>query len=330
MIKRLLGFVVRAGARGRLPATVLLSLCCCLLQTACQSGKVEGVSLLGRPLVRPTHDAEKLARLEQNLANAQARFDQDPADEDAIIWLGRRKAYLSCYREAIDIYSRGLEIHPGSYRLLRHRGHRYITTRQFDRAIADLTRAAELTEGVPDQVEQDGAPNALGIPISTTRGNIYYHLGLAHYLAGNFEKALRAYEKRTELDRNDDNRCSTAYWRHINLQRLGRADDAAAAIGGITEGMNVIENGVYYELVLLYKSVLSLVDLTDSDVANGLSDARINDATLMYGISIWHLFQSDAQRARSMWNEIVTADDAAWAAFGYIAAEADLARARSK
>ena len=48
------------------------------------------------------------------------------------------------YREAIEIYTKGIALHPTNALFYRHRGHRYITVRELDRAVADLARAAEL------------------------------------------------------------------------------------------------------------------------------------------------------------------------------------------
>src|ERR1700741_5254182 len=84
-------------------------------------------SLLGEPLFAPDLPADVRARREQQLYEAQIVYDRDPHDEDAIIWLGRRQAYLGDYRAAIDTFSNGLAIMPASVLLLRHRGHRYIT-----------------------------------------------------------------------------------------------------------------------------------------------------------------------------------------------------------
>ena len=121
--------------------------------------------------------------LESYLAKAKADYDRDPSSADNAIWLGRRLAYLGRFSEAIDTFTQGILKHPGDARLYRHRGHRYITLRKFDLAIRDLKRAADLIEG-PDQIEPDGQPNARNIPTSTLDSNIYYHLGLAHYLKG--------------------------------------------------------------------------------------------------------------------------------------------------
>ena len=63
--------------------------------------------------------------------------------------------------------------------MYRHRGHRYVSIREFDRAIADLEYAATLIEGTEDEIEPDGMPNAMNIPVSSLHSNIWYHLGLA-------------------------------------------------------------------------------------------------------------------------------------------------------
>ena len=104
----------------------------------------EATSLLGRPLVAPELSAEREETLQANLDAATADFVRSPDDADAIIWLGRRTAYLGRFREAIEIYTRGSQAHPRDARACcaRHRGHRYLTVREIDKAIADLTRAS--------------------------------------------------------------------------------------------------------------------------------------------------------------------------------------------
>ena len=115
----------------------------------------EATSLLGKPLYPMDLSAEEAATLEANLAEAQADYDANPEDAEAIIWLGRRLAYLWRYRDAVDTFSKGIELHSESFKLYRHRGHRQITLREFDLAITDLERATELIEGVVDEVEPE-------------------------------------------------------------------------------------------------------------------------------------------------------------------------------
>ncbi|MGH7504895.1 MAG: tetratricopeptide repeat protein, partial [Longimicrobiales bacterium] len=146
--------------------------------------------MLGQPLYRPAISGEVREALERNLTEARVRYDGAPGDPEAIIWLGRRLAYLGNYRDAIVMFTRGIDLHAADARLYRHRGHRYITVRDLDRAVRDLETAASLVRGRPDEVEPDGAPNRFNIPRSTLQSNIYYHLALAHYLKHDFSRAL--------------------------------------------------------------------------------------------------------------------------------------------
>ncbi|HEY0810658.1 MAG TPA: tetratricopeptide repeat protein, partial [Longimicrobiales bacterium] len=166
------------------------------------------------------------SQLEENLARAQAEFARDTTNADAIIWLGRRHAYLGHYQEAIDVYTRGVSLHPQDARMYRHRGHRYITLRQFDNAIRDFDTAAQLIKGKPDEIEPDGAPNKYNIPTSTLQSNIWYHLALAHYLKHDFEAALPAWLEAMKVSTNDDMKVATADWLYMTYRRLGREAEA--------------------------------------------------------------------------------------------------------
>ena len=69
-------------------------------------------SLLGEPLLPPELSVEARATHEANLALAEADVTASPEDADAIIWYGRRLAYLGRYREAIAVFTRGIALHP--------------------------------------------------------------------------------------------------------------------------------------------------------------------------------------------------------------------------
>lgn len=280
----------------------------------------EATSLLGRPLVSAPPTGEEKARLEANLARAQTDYDRDPASADAAIWLGRRLAYLGRHRDAIDIYTRGIERHPNEPRLYRHRGHRYVTIRKFDLAIADLRRAAQLIAGKPDEVEPDGAPNKAGIPRSTLQSNIWYHLGLAYYLANDFEQALAAYREGLKVSRvNDDMMVATSDWLYMTLRRLKRDAEARQVLDPIREQMDVLENGAYQARLLMYKGLRSPESVLNLNTAD---DVQI--ATQGYGVGNWYLVNGDMKKAREVFDRVLAGK--AWAAFGFIAAEADVAR----
>lgn len=277
-------------------------------------------SLLGRPLAEPTLAAEDAARMEAQLARARAAWEQNRDDADALIWLGRRTAYLGRYREAITIFGDGIARHPADARMYRHRGHRYLTVREIDRAIADLGKASDLIAGRPDEVEPDGLPNARNEPTSTLHSNVYYHLALGYYLKGDFGRAADSWARARDAVDNPDNLVAACHWLYLSLRRAGREADAAAVLLPITADLDVIENGAYHRLLLMYKGELApAAVLAAAGEGPGGSAAR-------YGVSAWYLVSGRRSEAESLWESIVAGTD--WPAFGYLAAEAELARER--
>jgi len=279
----------------------------------------EAVSLLGAPLIPPAPSAERQAVLEQDLADARAAYAADPSDADAIIWMGRRLAYLGEYRAAIGFFSEGAAKHSIDARMLRHRGHRWITLRQFDRAVSDLAHASKLVEGQPDRVEPDGAPNPAGVPIGSLHSNIDYHLALAHYLRGEYDEAGRVHERRMGAAENDDRICSTAYWLVLIRHRLGDEAGVEEVLARIRPDMNLLENFDYHRLLLVYKG-----DLTEGEMAPE-SDS-VASATVAYGLAQLKKFRGDDAGYLAALRDVVTQPQ--WAAFGFIAAEAELAASR--
>jgi tetratricopeptide (TPR) repeat protein len=278
----------------------------------------EATSLLGAPLHPAAPSPEALA----NLDAARKAWAENARDADTLIWFGRRAGYAQRFRDAIGIFSEGIALHPRDARMYRHRGHRYITVRQFDDAIADLAKAAALVKERPDEIEPDGQPNARGIPTSTLKTNIYYHLGLARYLKGDFAKALDAYRTCLEFSKNPDMIVATSHWLYMTSRRLGRDADARKILEPITADMDVIENGSYHKLLLLYKGETGADALLGSAQAGGL-DA----VTIGYGVGNWHLYSGRRDRAMQIFRDIVEKHAGQWPAFGYIAAEAEIARA---
>lgn len=280
--------------------------------------KEEIISLLGRKLVAPDTSAKAKADYEK----ARAAFLKDPS-EDNIVWFGRRAAYMYKYKEAIKTYSDGLRRFPESYRLYRHRGHRYISLRKFDRAIEDLKKAAELIKDKPLEVEPDGIPNKLNIPLSNSQFNIWYHLGLAYYLKGNFEKAVSAYQECLKWRNNDDLLTATLDWLYMTYQRLGEKARAVALLKKVHEKMKIIENQAYHSRLLMYKGLKSPESLLKPTKSSEY-DEQLNLITQGYGVGNWYFYNNQKSKARKIFIKVIGGK--LWSAFGYIAAEVDLAR----
>lgn len=282
---------------------------------------VQAVSFLGDSLRELPLGAEIRARYDSQLAVAKASFDKAPTDADSIIWHARRLGYLGRFRESIAAYTAGIAQHPDNPWMFRHRGHRYISVRELDNAIADLEKATQLTAGKPDEVEPDGQPNAANTPIGTLQSNIAYHLALAYYLKGEFAKAVPVYERELAVAKNDDRRVSTGHWLYMSLRRQGKDAEAKAMLTPFTTTMNVIENQTYHRLMLLYKGELPV----DSVLTVGpTGEMSVTDATAAYGVGNWHLYNGRQADAEAVFRRIMGGGQ--WASFGYIAAEAELAR----
>ncbi|HYP54443.1 MAG TPA: tetratricopeptide repeat protein, partial [Pyrinomonadaceae bacterium] len=267
----------------------------------------------------PTPEARR--ELERKLAEARAAYERDPDDADALIWLGRRTAYLGRFDDAVQIFTEGIRKHPSDARLYRHRGHRYITLRRFDLAVKDLERAAKLVKGKPDETEPDGLPNARNIPTSTLHSNVWYHLGLAHYLRGDFSKALRAYRECLKVSTNPDMLAATVHWLYMTLRRLNRRGEAEQTLALVRDDADIIENREYQRLVLMYKGTLDAERLLSEASRNRDS---LGFTTTAYGVGNWHLYHGDRDRARNVFLRVVAGPQQT--SFGYLAAEAELKR----
>ena len=259
--------------------------------------------------------------MEARLQTAQAQLEAHPNDPEAIIWVGRRLGYLGRFREAINVFSEGAKKFPTDARFYRHRGHRRITVRQFDGAISDLEKAAQLMRNKPDEIEPDGQPNARNIPTSTLKFNIWYHLGLAYYLKGQNERALKAYRECLKVSDSPDRLVATSHWLYMTWRRLNRRAEAAKVLVPIRTGMDVIENSGYYRLLLMYKGEVTADALLEETAKQETSAAS---HSVMYGLGNWYLYNGRRDEATALFQKIIASDQ--WTSFGFIAAEADLKR----
>lgn len=277
-----------------------------------QAKKVQGISLLGDSLLASTPGEKTL----ETLAEKKNAFDNAPEDIDNIIWYGRWTAYAGDYLGAIGIYTKGIEKYPKDARLYRHRGHRYLSTRQLDKAIEDFNMAVKLIKGKPDQVEPDGIPNAQNKPISTLQSNVWYHLGLAHFLQANYKEAINAYKSGLEALKNDDNLVSLTHWYYMALKLRDKDKDAEKILASVKGEMDIIENFSYYNLLLFYQGKKSEVSILSNDAG------AANDA-VKFGVANWYLYNDRKEEAKRQFESIL--NNGMWASFGYLAAEAALA-----
>jgi hypothetical protein len=268
-----------------------------------------------------TDPATVLSKADSNLLEARRNFRSDSSEENCI-WLGRRLSYLNRFDSAIALYTKSISRFPESYKLLRHRGHRYISTRQFDLAIQDFEAAAKLMKDQPIETESDGLPNKINTPLSSGHFNVWYHLGLAYYLKGDFEKALNAYLECMKVSNNDDLKVATADWLYMTYRRLGKEKEAKEVLNGIAIEMTIIENDSYFKRLKMYKGLLPADSVLNSNPAN--ADYDLSLATQGYGVANWYYVNGDKSKAKEILEKVLQGKSIN--SFGYIAAETDLKR----
>ncbi len=279
------------------------------------------ITLLGKSFYEPERSAKTQALLDSNLNVAITNWKKDSSEEN-YIWYGRRLGYLSRFTEAINIFTEGLEKYPNSAKLLRHRGHRFISLRLFDRAIEDLSKANRLANALPRDIEPDGSPNRLNKPLSSTLFNIRYHLALAHYLKGDFAQAQQDYFGCLTTCDNDDLLVATIDWLYMTYRRQGMEKEALSALGNINDSMNIIENDSYYKRCQMYQG--KMVPELLLEVGPGDTDPDLTIATQGYGVGNWYLYNGDSAKAKEVFEKVVSGKH--FASFGFIASEVELAR----
>jgi tetratricopeptide (TPR) repeat protein len=252
------------------------------------------------------------------LARAKAAYDRTPTNADSIIWYGRRIGYTGAFADAVAIFSEGIRLHPNDARMFRHRGHRYISLRDFAAARADLEHALELERGRPDQVEPDGQPNARGIPTSTLHSNIRYHLALAYFLTNDLERAAALWEEDAKLAGNLDQRVASTYWWVICAAQLGQFEVARAALAPIRRDWDIIENGSYHRLLLYFRG-----DIPEDSVLPRRPSA-LEVQTIGNGIAQWHLAMNRRAQAVTVLRSVLETGPSA--SFGFVAVEATAQR----
>ena len=255
------------------------------------------------------------------VAKTDAALNADPKNPDRLLEAAQARDRLWIYWESIPIYGRGMKEFPQDFRFPRFRGHRGISIRQFGRAVDDLEKARSLAPGSYD---------------------VAYHLGLALYLQGKFDKAAEEYarclnqsgtgdsaelpgkaKRCSELNSDTESRIALTEWLYRSLKRAKKEEEAEKLLATVAEDLELKENEAYYESLLFYKGLRNEKSLLDPSRMEG---NRL--ATLGYAVANYYLTDGNVRKACPLLRKIV--EDPAWNAFGYIAAETELQRGACK
>lgn len=236
-----------------------------------------------------------LPRSEQVQA-AEAALAADPAN--AALWMekGLALAKQMLCREATEAFSVGLSLDPFNWLLLRHRGHRHLSTYRFAEAAADLELASRINDHDWD---------------------IWYHLGLSYYLLGDFARANQAYDRCLAITNHEDiNLVAIVDWKWLTLMRLGRKTEAQAILNLVDEQTEAGENQAYKDLLMLYKCLITPEQALEFE---NPEFADLELATRGYGVAMYYYYHGKKQQAAQLLQRILERD-VFWSAFGYLAA----------
>jgi tetratricopeptide (TPR) repeat protein len=243
----------------------------------------------------PDTDAVKTAR---------AAVEANPKDIARIIDLGVAQSGARQFREAIATFTKGLEIEPDNALLLRWRGHRYLSVREFDRAFADLKRGSTLDASI--------------------YGN-WYHLGIVQFLREDFAGAAASFAKALPIAPDAGELQGSVDWLWMSLSRAGRGAEAKAMLDKKLDSqrpdLKPVTNA-YTQRIKLYRG-----DIGPDAVLTPTDTDEVQIATLAYGLGNWYLVRGDKAQARKWFERSVQASSG-WPGFGFIVSEAELRRLR--
>jgi tetratricopeptide (TPR) repeat protein len=241
----------------------------------------------------PDTDAVKTAR---------AALASDSKSIAKIIDLGVAESGARQFREAIATFTKGLEIEPNNALLLRWRGHRYLSVREFDRAFADLSRGSKIDP--------------------TIYGN-WYHLGIVQFLREDFTGAAASFAKALPIAPDPGELAGSTDWLWMSLSRAGRAAEALSMLNRMLDRRPDTKpvTNAYTRRLQLYRGEIgpdAVVTAADTD--------EVQIATLAYGLGNWYLVRGDKAQARKWFERSV--QSGGWPGFGFIVSEVELRRLR--
>ena len=230
------------------------------------------------------------------VARAAQALAADPRNVDKFIALGIAQSGARQVREAIATFTRGLAVAPNNAMLLRWRGHRNLSLREFDKAMTDFNRAARLD--------------------STIYG-IWYHRGIVRFVRGDFAGAAEDFARAIPLAPDPGELAGSTDWRWMSLARAGRAAEAKAFLAKHTDSLKT--DVAYARRLKLYRG-----EITPEQLITPADTEDVQLATLAFGLGNWYLVQGDHATARRWFERAVASGG--WMGFGFIVSEAELRR----
>ena len=283
------------------------------------SGGYEGRSLLNENLDEINMPKETQQFRTNHLRLSQANFNTKSDTLPYIIEYGKALAAVGQMRAAIEVFNDGLSIYTESHELLRYRGHAFLMIREINQAIEDLQQAAFYARHSSKTADFPGFEQSSYASRFTMQYNIWYYLGVAFYVKGNYDKAVSSFRKCIDASFNDDMLVGATDWGYMAYRRIGNMQRANELIMAISNATKVSFYYAHLYNVFLYKQMK-----TPKELMNYFKNYEYegNSATQLYGVGSWFLHNGDASQAIQTFRKGV--NDLNWNNVGVLAAESDL------
>jgi tetratricopeptide (TPR) repeat protein len=250
------------------------------------------------------------------VARARAALNGRYANTSQVIALGVAQSGARQFREAIATFTKGLAALPraaasdprretrrhSEAMLLRWRGHRYLSVREFAKAEADLTR---------------------GLALDSTNYGILFHLGVLRSVQGRFAEAAMMFARAQPRAPDGGERAGSTDWLWLSLSRAGRHREAEAMLARRVDAQPDPKPApagyAYVSRLRLYRG-----EVTPEQLFTPADTADVQIATLSYGLGTWYLVRGDTVQARAAYERAMSGGG--WPGFAFMASEAERRR----
>jgi len=276
----------------------------------------EAFSFSGRPHFANPVDPRTLAKSDSVIASIRQKTS---LTEDDFVEIGKQLAATSRYQAAIENYTEGLALYPNSYKLLRNRGHRFITVRLLNRAYTDLSQAEVLLRNETNDVMETGLD---GKPTATVRHQVWYHLGVYYFLMEKYKPAADCFQKALETAGDPKNVVGASDWLFTSYVRFGRIKQAVELLETISPDLETDHENPYFRRFMIYKEVTKPEDV--KEVTMNPDSMNIQQVTVLYGVANFYTIRGKDKEAEELYNKILKTS--AWPSFAYIITEKQMNR----
>jgi len=212
---------------------------------------------------------------------------------DELLQLGQALCYQLRYHDAIEVYSKAIELEPDNILAVRQRAARYISTLQPEKAIEDFLRCRELGGDEMD---------------------ISYRLGICYYLAENYSAAMAELTRCFPLC-DDEMGIAVIFWNTLCAWRSGKIPSLLYC--SYREDMQVGHHTAYAFAMKLAAERISPVHALE---ALGKQTDDLEYSIMAYGVA--EFLDHNGMDSSALRKKLI-ARDSFWISYCYIAAWKD-------